>query len=139
MTADQEGGPVRQGLVDEDRRSGRKTSLSIDTIGDLKFYWGTTGILGSTSTKDVYLTGNGEVGGESLYTKVPQVVVYADESAEAGGFPRGQGPVGPGYAYSGDPHSDFLVKWDTTNKKWFVRVDNTTGKSRDFAVSVMGV
>ena len=129
---------VRRSLVDQDRRKEAR-SLSIESIGDQKFFHGTTGVLTNGGTYDVYLTGNAAVGGERFFTKTPKVAVYADDDAAAGGIPRGQGPLGPGYSYNVCPHTGWVLKWDNVNEKWYVRVTNSTGSTCDFVVLADGI
>ena len=129
---------VRRSRIDDDRRRGTK-SLSIETYGDIVFFHGTTGVVAVGDYFDLYLTANGGAAGERLFDKTPEVVVYKDDSASAGGFPRGQGPMAPTDSYAVSPHTGAAVKWDTGSKKWYVRVTNSTSSARDFVVVASGL
>lgn len=130
--------PVRRALIDTDRRTDSR-SLSIETVGDQKFFHGTTGVLAAGSNYRLYLTGNGKVGGERFFDKTPAVSVYKDDDAAAGGLPRGQGPLGPGYSFNISPHTGFVTSWDKVNEKWYVKVTNSTSVSCDFLVVARGI
>ena len=134
-----ESGPLRRGLIDVDQRTSGSRSLSVEAIGDHKFFHATTGVLAVGASYDVYLTGNGKAGGDKLFGKTPSVKVYSDATAAPGGFPRGQGPLGPGYAYSISPHTGFLTSWNTANERWYVRVTNSTSSACDFVVIASGL
>jgi len=134
-------GPKKRGLVDDDRRTGTK-SLSIDTIGDLKLMWITTGVIANDGEATVYLTRNGEARGAGMYTKYPTSVdVRRDGNASAGGFARGQGPEKPSSTYlardRGDVWND--VKWIPNTEVFAVVVTNKSGVASDFIVTAQGV
>lgn len=128
----------KRGLIDVDRRDGDK-SLSIDAMGDLKFFWATTGNVAAAGVQDVYLTTNAEAGGEGLFSKVPSVVVYADQDSPQGELPRGHGPLGATGSYCVAPHGTATIDWSVQAKCFYVRVTNDTGTARDFVVTAQGV
>lgn len=125
-------------IIDQDRRSGEARSLSVESFDDRVRFTGTTGVVAINGYYDLYLTSNGKVGGDRFFDSVPKVVVYKDDGATAGGFPRGHGPMGPGRSYSASPHTGWVVSWDTTNERWYARVTNSTAAARDFVVIAEG-
>ncbi len=129
----------RRSLVDTSRKDGSLKSYSVETLGDFKFFWGTTGVVAVLAKVKVYLTVTNEVAGANLYTKVMAIQVLYDGEATAGGFLRGQGPLSPTSTYVGVPHSDWELRWDVTEKKWYVEVENTLSTTRDFAVHTQGI
>ncbi len=133
-------GPRKRGLVDDDRRDGDR-SLSIDTFGDLKLFWATTGVVADGAEATVYLTRNAKAQGASMFTKRPQVSVERDGNASAGGFARGQGPEKPSSSYVARDRGDVWrdVKWISNTEVFAVVVTNKSGVASDFIVTAQGV
>lgn len=133
-------GSRKRGLIDEDRTTTTR-SLSIYTIGDMKFFWVTTGVVAVNGSATVYLTSNGTAGGDNLFTNSPLVSVRYDGNGEAGGFVRGQGPEKPGSAYIARDRGDIWVdeKWIASNEVFAVVVTNKSGSAADFVVKAQGV
>jgi len=149
----------RRGLIQEipglvermdvfDRRTypsvlAKQDRFEIRKIGDFSLFWGLAGVLASGASVVVHLTDNAGPGGTSVFGRRPSVVqVLPDVSSSPS--PSGLGSAGgamyPSQEYKVGLRSGYefdLEFWNSHH--WVVTVRNVALRSRDFAVSAMGV
>lgn len=129
--------------IEQDRR-GAKRPLVIERIGDLVFFWATTGLIASGASAAVYLSDTAEARGAGAFSRKPLVLASRDEVGFTGiGMTRAADPLSPGenYSVSVNVNSNYswTVSWDTVHLLWKVVVANSTGTTRDFLVEAWGV
>lgn len=122
------------------RRSDGPTAIRVDSLGDLKRFWGTTGPVSDGSSKVIFLTWNREAGGDSMFTATPRVTVYRNKTANEV-LNSGAEPNDPALRTTLRAHLDFDVDWVFANRVYSVTVENNEGDGNvyDFAVLAEGV
>lgn len=133
----------RRAGVDQDRRTGKRP-LVVERMGDITFFWATTGMLVSGATALVYFTDTAEVRGTSLYTRIPQVVVSRNEILNSGvGMVRAANPLSNTSPFRVRVNAAWNyyweVFWDEAHLAWGCVVSNSVGVTQDFLVQAVGV
>lgn len=133
----------RRAGVDQDRRSGKRP-LVVERVGDITFFWATTGMLVSGATATVYFTDTAEPRGVGLYTRIPQVTVSRNEILNSGvGMVRAANPLSNTSPFRVRVNAAWNyyweVFWDEVHFTWGVVVSNSVGVTQDFLVQGVGV
>lgn len=133
----------RRAGVDQDRRTGKRPVV-VERVGDITFFWATTGMLVSGSTATVYFTDTAEARGQSLYTRMPQVEVWRNEILNSGvGMVRAANPLSNTDLFR--VRANYVwnyykeVFWDEVHFTWGCVVSNSVGVTQDFLVQATGV
>jgi len=132
---------IRRTVVNTDRRSGLKTYV-VEAIGDQRFVWAGTGDVAAAGSVTLYLTTNGESGGDSLFQRAPVIFVGRDLARTSAGIAAASGPLAVGQDWSlGSRHDevdkDLLYLGQT--RCYAVKVTNKMTTTENFVVIAQGV
>jgi hypothetical protein len=128
-------------VVNRDRRTG-ESPLVIVQVGDIRWVWAGTGAVAAGASSTVYLTFNGQAGGETLFKRAPLVQVWRDLSVTAGGTATASGPMAIGQDWSmGTRHDEHDVDllYLGQIKAFTVKVTNLGAAEQNFVVVAQGV
>jgi hypothetical protein len=129
---------TRRSLVDRDRLGGERP-LSVETVGEQRFYWGATSEVAVGGSATLFLTMNGGVGGSGVFGKVPDVQVFRDLDVTRGGLARATGTLDPTKTMRLRRHDDYDLVWDGPNQVWTVVVTNNSAEATGFLVTARGL
>lgn len=128
-------------VVNKDRRTG-ETPLTVVQVGDSRFVWAATGVVGAGASSTLHLTLNGEAGGESIFKRPPLVFVGRDLAETAGGIATAGGPTSISQnwsigARSGEMNVDLRYLGQT--KAYSVTVTNLLDTPQNYVIQGFGV
>lgn len=132
---------IQRHVVTETDRSSFRRSVSVEAVGEIKYFSATTVSIAPGETDCIYLTYTGEVGGERVFLQRPKVGgVWQDADDTPGGLFRSNGPAAPDKSMTlTQPAScTCRLRYIGANRVWAVEITNTDSVSRGFVFDAEG-